>query len=393
MFGKKKQINSVITNEYESIIPLTDGYDEMTYDAARFVIESGKASIGILQRKLHIGFNRAACIMDELYYLGIVGPEDGVRPRSVLVSLNQLDDIFDNLDKNTGIINSESISNNYSENNDPIAERYEIDKNSFLIELKRPQLERETFSIGNLRDFVNDYSLEVDYSKTATSPVSLNNTLIVNAKDDIAVNVITHLVVTYPEDDIQIIYMGDDVFGSFIGIPHVIHRFLNTSNSVCKVLAWASNHIQWRKDLFASNRVKSITEYNDLHKQDQENMIPVVAIVIEEIANIVDQTFIELLLQILLAGSRFGISIIMTSKLSQRSIKLGSCMDLIDITEPRGFMWYKPFNTSNSQITSHLDPFEDMTGLEFEHFCADLLSKNGFRSVYKELHADRETGC
>lgn len=53
---------------------------------ARMVIESEKASIGMIQRKLKVGFNRAARLMDDLYELGIVGAEEGVKPRDILVS-------------------------------------------------------------------------------------------------------------------------------------------------------------------------------------------------------------------------------------------------------------------------------------------------------------------
>ena len=47
--------------------------------AGRFIIEKDKASIGMLQRLLKIGFNRAARIMDQLADAGVVGPEEGTK--------------------------------------------------------------------------------------------------------------------------------------------------------------------------------------------------------------------------------------------------------------------------------------------------------------------------
>lgn len=62
------------------------GDDDMYKDAVRVVIESGKASTSLLQRRLRIGYSRAARIMEEMEEQGVIGPADGARPREVLVS-------------------------------------------------------------------------------------------------------------------------------------------------------------------------------------------------------------------------------------------------------------------------------------------------------------------
>ncbi len=60
--------------------------DEYFADAGRFIIDKEKASIGNLQRVFKIGFNRAARIMDQLCEAGVVGEEEGTKPRKVLMS-------------------------------------------------------------------------------------------------------------------------------------------------------------------------------------------------------------------------------------------------------------------------------------------------------------------
>ena len=60
--------------------------DELLPEAGRYIIRSGKASIGYLQRVLKIGFNRAARIMDMLADYGVVGPEQGTKPREILMT-------------------------------------------------------------------------------------------------------------------------------------------------------------------------------------------------------------------------------------------------------------------------------------------------------------------
>lgn len=66
--------------------------DSMYKDAVRCVVEGGKASTSYLQRRLRIGYSRAARLMEEMEEQGIIGPAEGSRPREVLISsLAELD--------------------------------------------------------------------------------------------------------------------------------------------------------------------------------------------------------------------------------------------------------------------------------------------------------------
>ncbi len=58
--------------------------DPMYQDAVRVVLEMGKASTSTLQRRLRLGYGRAARILDRMQREGIIGPPDGSRPREVL---------------------------------------------------------------------------------------------------------------------------------------------------------------------------------------------------------------------------------------------------------------------------------------------------------------------
>lgn len=64
-------------------------------EAGKFIIEKDKASIGMLQRAFKIGFNRAARIMDQLCEAGVVGAEEGTKPRKVLMSQEQFEQYID----------------------------------------------------------------------------------------------------------------------------------------------------------------------------------------------------------------------------------------------------------------------------------------------------------
>jgi S-DNA-T family DNA segregation ATPase FtsK/SpoIIIE len=59
--------------------------DELFEEAARFCIEANKASASLLQRRLSIGYARAARIIDQLEQAGIVSKGEGAKPRDVLI--------------------------------------------------------------------------------------------------------------------------------------------------------------------------------------------------------------------------------------------------------------------------------------------------------------------
>ncbi len=83
--GKKKG-----AGEFEVEAPSTNGFDdEMTPKAIEVVIESGMASTTLLQRKLKLGYARAARIVDELSEKGVIGPFEGAKPRKVLITKEQ----------------------------------------------------------------------------------------------------------------------------------------------------------------------------------------------------------------------------------------------------------------------------------------------------------------
>lgn len=69
-----------------------DGPDEdpMLMEAIKVVVENGMASTSLLQRKLKLGYARAARIVDEMENRGVVGPYEGSKPRKVLITMDQL---------------------------------------------------------------------------------------------------------------------------------------------------------------------------------------------------------------------------------------------------------------------------------------------------------------
>jgi len=71
-----------------------DTYDSYFEEACRFVVEKEKASSGMLQRVFKIGFTRAARIVDQMEEAGVVGAEEGTKPRKVLMNSMQLEEFL-----------------------------------------------------------------------------------------------------------------------------------------------------------------------------------------------------------------------------------------------------------------------------------------------------------
>ena len=95
------QYDEEVATEIEKHIPVPKGEkqaeqsqesssDNMTERAIEAVVEAGQASTSYLQRRLKLGYARAARIMDELEEMGIVGPADGAKPREVKMTKAQL---------------------------------------------------------------------------------------------------------------------------------------------------------------------------------------------------------------------------------------------------------------------------------------------------------------
>ena len=70
--------------------------DEFFHDAVEFLLVKGKASTSMLQRQFRIGYNRASRLMEDLETRGIVGPEDGVKPRKVTITREEYQEIYGN---------------------------------------------------------------------------------------------------------------------------------------------------------------------------------------------------------------------------------------------------------------------------------------------------------
>ena len=83
-------------DEEISLADMGDLEDPLYADAARFVVETGKASTSMLQRRLRIGYGRAARILDVMEHESLISPPDGTKARQVLVASNYFEEVEGN---------------------------------------------------------------------------------------------------------------------------------------------------------------------------------------------------------------------------------------------------------------------------------------------------------
>ena len=96
---QKAQYDESLTVEQGSSVNNNDGYesadeydDPLYNEIVDFAIKTGKVSASFIQRKYHLGFNRAARIIDLLEERGVVGPQNGSKPREVLIKKEEMEE-------------------------------------------------------------------------------------------------------------------------------------------------------------------------------------------------------------------------------------------------------------------------------------------------------------
>ena len=97
-YGKPFQLPSILERKGAGMRGTSETRDEFFEEAARIIVRHQQGSVSLLQRRLKVGYSRAARLVDELEAVGIVGPFDGSKARMVLVeSDEQLDRILETL--------------------------------------------------------------------------------------------------------------------------------------------------------------------------------------------------------------------------------------------------------------------------------------------------------
>ncbi|KPU43891.1 DNA translocase SpoIIIE [Oxobacter pfennigii] len=88
------QYKEEIMDEIENTNSGSDDADDMLPEAIKIVVETGQASVSLLQRRLRVGYNRAARLIDSMEHRGIIGGYEGSKPRQVLISKEEYEELI-----------------------------------------------------------------------------------------------------------------------------------------------------------------------------------------------------------------------------------------------------------------------------------------------------------
>jgi restriction system protein len=326
--------------------------------AGRLIIDKDKASIGMIQRGLKLGFNSAARIMDQLFDFGVIGEEEGTKPRKILMSAEQFEELVKELENNTHKFqNSTGITENH------------------CIEEKRKP---ETSVSEKLKNKLN---IDVDYSKDGEQIRILKNILIPLASNELQCEFINMLLKYNSPETMQLMLIDDSIinYSIYNGVPHLLVDVVTEERRITSAIEWIYSEMQYRINSFLELNVKNIDSFNDKKKKENESTFPRIICIINE-ANNLPYGVDSILTRLFLNSNMVGIYFILFSRYGVKSISLGTKMELLEIMETNKLMSYLG-NIEISQRNIIQNSFDDMNGHDFEYFCADLLKKNGFYDV------------
>jgi len=142
--------------------------DELFEEAKEIIVKAGKASTSMLQRRLSIGYGRAAKILDMLEESNIIGPPNGSKPREVLISLEQYQDQNNTMagmsihDRETAVSPESYLNNDEGDDGTLSFSRTEEDDENEEDEISEDENEEEIEEDDNENEEINEEEIEDD---------------------------------------------------------------------------------------------------------------------------------------------------------------------------------------------------------------------------------------
>ena len=96
IFQADRNLRTLMDFRYKRKYEAENGQNAVSYTHLDVYKRQGQASVSMLQRRFRIGYNRAARIVDMMEARGIIGPQDGSRPRQVLITEAELEQMKEN---------------------------------------------------------------------------------------------------------------------------------------------------------------------------------------------------------------------------------------------------------------------------------------------------------
>lgn len=345
----KEKLNTDINNDISDFS--INGRDTYFIDAAKLIVENEKGTIGMLQRNFKLGFNRAARIMDQLEEAGIVGPEEGTKPRCVLMTLEQLEEYEQHLDEA------------------PVP--------------KPPNINNANNTLSEEGALLMHLNILADFSNDGTHLSNIDHAIIYNCTEKEQHRIINHLLTYNSSKTIQLIVFDEDTFSyaNYNSLSQMLTPVVSDSFEILTIIKSLKDETTYRLHEFAKFQSKDLVSYNS----KATDTLPTVIFIISELYLV--KTYFEDsndVIQLLLNAKKAGIYLLMFSQFDIKRFSLGVMQDLIKIYNPQqAYHMVCPAQTDESPTTKpkSISAIDNMSGQQFEDYCADLLLKNGFFNI------------
>lgn len=350
----KSEINTDLQNDVPATnfdaIPSGHTFyiDSYFEEAGKLITENDKASIGMLQRVFKISFNHASCIMDQLSDAGVVGPEEGTKPRKVLMTMKQFEQLLNKIT---------------------------------LKQEKQKDLDTDSEPKLTLEDIENILKekllIECDFSNDGKPLKNLKNIIIPSETNEKQIDIINTLLRFNSPKTLKLILIDNSIinYSIYNGIPQLLIPVISDTHKTDAIINWCFAEMENRIKIFVDNHVKNIDSYNE-----KINNIPRIVCIVNEASDFFKYTS-RSLERLFMTSNMTGIYFILFSRFSLKSLSLGMIGELLEpfTTDELHILLLQTKNTSNNLCAGK--SFDNMDGHEFEHFCASILEKNGFKSV------------
>ena len=244
--------NGIIEVNEVGLIPFE--VDECFEEAARLCIAEGAGSASLLQRRLEIGYARAARLLDQLEEVGILSPSEGNKPRQVVVSSfeefakdQRSPRTVDYIEKRPEAIKAEWNPNKLTK--PPMAE--------FQKEFQNQRETRLPVGMNSKKKIVSIPLNEAGQVYVFNSPLCKSSEMIRGMLDG--------LVNTYSPDDLKLIVSDDlRLLVAVNGAPHLLTPVITDQSRLKNALSWTEGEQDRRIRLFEEMGVDGFVKYNDL---------------------------------------------------------------------------------------------------------------------------------
>jgi DNA segregation ATPase FtsK/SpoIIIE-like protein len=250
-------------------VNLGEETDELFKNAVEVIIQYDRSSASLLQRRLDIGYARAARLIDQLEAAGVVGPAEGSTPRKVLIS--SVDEILESM-------NNKKKRSQPEEDLYQATENYKVPTDLKLSKVDIPPWGKQLSEVAGSNDFKDSkdkFPIYLGYDDerklNVTTLAEMGNLIITgnpqSKKENWLDTVLNTLLLKHSPQELRLILIHTGhYFDLYEGIPHLLSPIITDFDKTRSALKWVQYEADRRKKHFAEAGVRGFDCYNKLPK-------------------------------------------------------------------------------------------------------------------------------